>query len=415
MSSLTTPFWKRGDKRKAQHTAGNRGMTEQLRAQLRGNLDLALELAEQADTDLNEQLEENAHFLTGLGRKDRAELQAWGAEAWRHWSPDPSECCTELRVGSVVDDSLGHELGLPVVVPVHETAGTPVVIVSHGPSEHLTAASVLGSLAARAALSFPKQAHFTLLDPHRRGATFPFSKWLDRVALGFEDVDCVLEELLEDIERIERTYLDREHPTFAELPPELTLGEHVQFLVVPSFPAAYTAAQQAGIRTVCERGAASGVQVLLHLEGTDDRSGTELLEDEPVLAEATVLDLAGTTVDVPGVNASVRFDELPATAVLQSVFQRLATTSRRDNLASWAMARPEATDWWTESADQSISAPLGLVAGDGVRDLWFGSDAELGRSCLHGVAVGNHAARSQLFDLVLAGLAVAHRAPSTCG
>lgn len=398
-----TAWWNVSERRRDKATQQLAADLSARRAELRGHLVNAQRAAEAVDDALLDRLEDNAAELRDLIARVRAAEDApWDPATWDDWYPDSTVSVPRLRIGEAVESGDGGRLGLPVTVPVVSTAG-PVVLLSRNALEAQHATQLLQSLTVRAAACFPKQARFALLDPARKGATFPFSRRLDQVLLGFEEQDRALAELLGDATRIETSVLDRWFTTFDDVPMHRRLAERRQFVMVESFPGAYAPADVAAIRELCERGPRCGIHPIIHLEaGAGEAALAELAA--PWFATAQVIQLESCPIAFAGIEALVEFDPAPSHGCAEMVFQRVATLPRRDRPLPWAeLARPEAAIW-ADGPSRSRAVPVGRAGGDAPFPLVIGRDLDPTAASNHAVVVGSPAGRRHVLDPWLLGL-----------
>ena len=401
-----TGWWNLASRRRERAANDLQARLTALRAELRGHVAVGLDLATATEHELHDALADNAESIaTTVTRTLPPELSSWDPGVWAAWAPDGAVAVRELRVGELVEAGTGQGLALPATATI-TCATPPIVITSRTPDERSRAISLLQSVVIRLAADFPKQARFALFDPVGRGTSFPMSRRLERVLLGFEVLQRPLEELSADLQRIESSYLDRHHRTLDDVPVTLRLAESPQFVVASSFPSGFDDWARATLLTIATSGSKAGIHSVIHLDLSAGDAAQDALGTLSA-AGAIVLDLAGTTVSVEGVDMVVEFDEAPAGGVQETILQRIAVTPRRDHPVPWHTIQELADeDRWTDSADQLIAAPIGRAAADQVYDLWFGTDPELGRGCNHGIIVGTAAAgRQYVFDALLAGLA----------
>lgn len=402
---MTAP-WKFRARRRERTAAEVQQRMSSLRSELRGQLQAGEELAQRAEQELEAELGANRDEIAALvAASARAEHREWSADAWTGWLPDGAFAVPELRIGSVRDVETDAVLAAPVTYSIHGEAGA-LVLVSRSADERAAAHELLRSLVVRASACFPKQIRLALLDPAHHGATFPMSRRLERVLLGFDDTQHAVDELIADLERLETSYLDRYHPVFEQVPLSLRLAETRQIVVAASYPTGYEPRAQAAVHTLATRGARAGIHVIVHvdLEAAPEAAGiVESLE----LAGACVVEMGGTFVGVAGLEADVAFDEAPTGTVQEIVFQKIAATPRRDHPIRWAEIQDIGfSEWWHESSDELVATPIGRAGADQVYDLWLGSEQQLSRACGHGIVVGNSSSdRRSLFDSLLAGLA----------
>ncbi len=374
------------------------------RSSLRQHYLAAIDLVTETEALVRRELDANgAVLLEAVDVTVRPELSTWSTDAWANWRADTTTCLTEIRVGSM-RASDGTPLGLPIVF---DLAGSPrpVVIVSRDPDQRAHAHELLASLVVRITACFPKQVRLALLDPANRGLTFPMSRRLDRVLLGFDDLHLVLDELRSENRRISSDYLDRHHPDFDSLPRAVKMGETRQVALAASAPAGFDANAIESLIDLAGTGSPAGIHTIVHVDLQLGDEAESLLR-RLIELDAVVLDLERTEITADAVVGTVEFDDAPSGAVQELVFQRVAAAPRRDLPVAWEPLQDFDDDgYWQFASDDLISAAVGRAGADDVYDIWFGHDPETTRTCTHGILIGAApTGRQFVFDNLLAGL-----------
>ncbi len=408
-----TAFWKYRKRRREAAAALREARRVSLCTQLGALAEQAADVSGEAAEEIADALEANAAEVARVTEETTPQEHGpWTVDSWASWSPDTTTTIPELRVGTLRDEETGADTTVPIVVPLD--TGAPLVLLSRTAPEHAAATELLASLAVRATACHPKQARLALLDPHRHGATFPMSRRFERVLLGFGDTQHVLDEVLGDVLRFRSSYLDRRHRTFDDVPLAVRLAESRQFVIAACYPHGYEASAADTIEQLAAQGPASGVHTVVHIQA--DTTEGERLALRLAGLGATVVDLGGTAVELDVLSGELIPDSSPPGSVLELVFQRIAAAPRRDAPIPWADLQDLAAhEWWSESAEEVVAAPIGRAAADQACDLWLGADADLGRSCDHGIVVAADAAeRRNLYDSLLAGLTIRYRPGDLC-
>lgn len=336
---------------------------------------------------------------------DESELP-WDLGRWQAWEPTGSSALTEVRIGTMQDDRSGDLLDLPLVVPFIG-AGKALVLASQGDEQHKRAATLMQSLVVRTVAMLPQQARYTLLDPAGNGLAFPMARNMPRVSLGTGDIRRDLDDVTREIQRVIRTYLDPSRPTFEDIPDEMRLAECYHFVFVADFPNGYDLRAREALQAIARTGPNAGVYVVLHLNRDKERQFAGDPE-QTSLEGAQVIDMADTAVRIGETASTIVFDEAPSVSLQELIFTRISLVPPRDQPIAWDdLNSLEEDDWWKESSDQLISAPIGRHGGNQSLSVWFGTDQWEQRACVHGIlGAMPGAGKSTLFHNLISALAI---------
>ena len=184
----------------------------------------------------------------------------WGVPAWQQWlagGPDgPAKHVPTLppllRVGELEEVVMPLLQSVATGEPLHWLAqsvrpvtrpgfvpfigqGKALVLLSD-PADETAAVGLLQSMVLRVLLTLgPRRARFMLLDPSGLGRAFPMQRFLPTARNTARDVNADLNELLEDIRRINRDVLTTE-AGLHELTPPASDREPFEFVFVANFP-----------------------------------------------------------------------------------------------------------------------------------------------------------------------------------
>lgn len=380
---------------------------ESTRLHLRALGHSGLRAAERADVRLHDLLAANARTLSEVERNVAVPEHApWSLARWLDWQPQTLPRTRELRVGTFSEERSGETLAVPLVAPLIGS-GRALVLASEGEQEHATGIGLLQSLVMRTAATFPQQARYTLLDPSGNGVAFPMARRLDNAAVSVGDIRRELDDVLLDIQRITTTYLDAARTSFDQLPEGMRVGESYHFVVAADFPNGYDLRAAEALQLIARNGPRAGVYLILHLHRDHLREGLAGY-DRYAVENPWLIEMGAQEISIGGTPGTVTYDDAPAAAIQDLVFQRLRAMPRRDRSIAWDELAPR--EWWQERADDRIGAPIGRHGAAESLDVWFGTDPEQLRSCVHGVlGAATGAGKSTLLHNLITALAVRYR------
>ena len=356
---------------------------------------------------VHRQLEESKTAVGHIEQFGAPESQMpWELARWKSWTASDEVAADELRVGTLREGVSGDVLDAPLMVPFIGS-GRPIVLASLGEDQHRQAAALMQSLVIRTMTMFPQQARYTLLDPAGNGLAFPMARNVPRVSVATGDVRRDLDEVTREIQRIVRTYLDPSRPSFEDIPDEMRAAEHYHFVFVADFPNGYDLRAIEALQTIARTGTKAGVYVIAHVNKDRERQTLGDI-DRYGLEDAVVVDMADTQVQFGDVGGTLVFDEAPSASLQDAIFTRLRAVPPRDLPITWDDLNdlPE-SQWWQETSEQLISAPIGRYGASEQLNVWFGTDQWQERTCVHGIlGAMPGAGKSTLFHNLITALAV---------
>jgi DNA segregation ATPase FtsK/SpoIIIE, S-DNA-T family len=376
---------------------------------------LALSLCEQQGLiaaaevrrSLHRQLDESKTALGHIEQFGAPESQMpWELARWKSWSASGEVAADELRIGTLREGVSWDILDAPLMVPFIG-GGRPIVLASQREDEYRQAAALMQSLVIRTMTMFPQQARYTLLDPAGNGLAFPMARNVPRVSVGTGDVRRDLDEVTREIQRIVRTYLDPSRPSFEDIPDEMRSAEHYHFVFAADFPNGYDLRAIEALETIARTGTKAGVYVIAHVNKDRERQALGGIHRYG-LEEAVVVDMADTQVQFGDVGGTLVFDEAPSASLQDAIFTRLKAVPPRDLPIAWDDLNdlPE-SEWWQDTSEQLISAPIGRHGASELLNVWFGTDQWQQRPCVHGfLGAMPGAGKSTLFHNLITALAV---------
>lgn len=346
----------------------------------------ARELGEQARSDLQHQLDRNVRDLERIDDMTTSTLMApWTLEAWGGWQPNPTALPVWLRVGGYRERRSGALLPVPATIPFIGS-GQALTIVSGGTTSAAgdTGPALLSSLLLRIAAALAGRARIVSVDP----------SYSDPVS----NADVELEELVREIQRRTRLYLDDTHPDLEAVPIERRASDPYIIVAAPTFPTRYDERARRQIATIARSGPAVGIYLIAQADHLRD---VETWPSALVNLDAGEQLLSGLPVDI-------EFDRAPDTGVRNLVLERLRSVVPHSRATTWDdVAGLAHDDWWEESADERLAAPIGFDDNGVPAAMWFGSESATRRSCVHGLIVSMPGAgRTALLHSLICGLAI---------
>ncbi len=356
-----------------------------------------------ANNNSDEEIGESLADIQGLLDKVPApDAAPWDHPGWKSWTPTISTAWHRLRVGSLIEQRTGADLG-PYWVPFVGRTG-PIVISTSGVQGASSGEALLQSLLVRASAMLPHHATLHLLDPAGGGRAFPMGRDLPSVKRASSDLRRDLDDVSGSIRRIIDTYLDATTPTFHQLDEAVRLSEHFQLVFAADYPNRYDSRAIEELQFLAETGPAAGVYLVMH--HNTDHATQGGLERTP-LSNASIIDLASPpSISVGGIPATVRFDTAPAADRQSLIASTLSSAQPKDLGVSWtSLAGFDADDWWSEHSAERIETSIGSAGVASNLGVTFGVDRE-NKPVAHGiVAAGTGGGKSSLFHGLITGMA----------
>ncbi|AGZ45709.1 FtsK/SpoIIIE domain-containing protein [Actinoplanes friuliensis] len=270
--------------------------------------------------------------------------------SWRYWTPTEPDRVTRpglLRIGSVSYDMGDGDRRLPALVPLLDHAHVNIV------GDQRTADGVISGLLLRAlGTTRPGEVRLTVYDPEQLGGTLAAFAPLGNAGLlsfvGPGGLSAVLDDLVEQICRVNETVLAGEYASLADLTAATTGPRPEPWrIVVLLADAELTPAQRAQLDRIARTGVACGVHLVVR--------GLEL-QPHPTVEHITVHE--GTaTCDTTG-ELTVDLDAAPPADRIAGFARTTAERLRQGPPpASFADLEPEKL--WTESSAHGLVAPIG--------------------------------------------------------
>jgi DNA segregation ATPase FtsK/SpoIIIE, S-DNA-T family len=324
----------------------------------------------------------------------------WSTVAWQKWEAQPISRLDLIRYGTMTESRDGGRLSLPAFAPF-VGKGQCVIIRSSGGSVD-TGRHILQSLLTRAALMLPHQASFLLLDPAGNGMAFPMRRFIPQVRPNTDDVRRDLDQVTQEIRRINETFLDASVPSFELIPEDMRLNERYLLIFAADFPNRYDRRAQEALHSIAATGPRAGVYLFLHWN-----SDIELPRDLPIteFKNSFNLDASPATVTIAnGITFSVTPDTAPPADLQETLFARLRAATPTERRIEWDEVIGLSEDqWWTTDSSTRIETPIGKKGRGDSLALWFGEKDN--RPCVHGIlGAMPGAGKSSLYHALIAGL-----------
>lgn len=305
-----------------------------------------------------------------------------------------------IRIGDMVENRKNGVLKFSVPGFAPFIGQNKTVIIETKGNLYEAGLGLLQSLLLRTALMLPHQTAYTLLDPAGNGAAFPMRRHLPQVRENSGDARRDLERVIQDIQRINESYLDASSPSFELVDPKLRINERFQFVFAADFPNKYDRRAIEALQSIANTGPRTGTYVFIHYNA-DNELPRDISINE--FKNATYIDLS-ERVSLSSCSLVLKPDTAPEPKLQEVVFDKLRNAKPPERKVDWGSIVPN--EWWTESATDIINTPIGVSGASGTLKLWFGMNQE-GQPCAHGMlGAMTGAGKSNLYHVLILGLCV---------
>jgi len=222
----------------------------------------------------------------------------------------------------------------------------------------------------RLAAMLPYSSQFTLIDPLKMGQSFPYTKRLPFKRMVDNDVAKVLEDILNDIVRIQSTYLDNNTERLIDVDEEILGNAKFELIVAKDFPQAYDRRSIELLAKIANTGPKAGKMVLLDLDDKAELpNGLQLKQLFPELRDAYLNSNQLTWGLGKGFSEGIKSSDM-----MNAILDGLSRAKPKETKLGFSdVIATEPSQWWQEDATEVLSAPIG---GSGSRkndiELWFG-------------------------------------------
>jgi DNA segregation ATPase FtsK/SpoIIIE, S-DNA-T family len=355
--------------------------------------------ASQLQTYHSSQLANNQQAaLNTLDRLNPENVVGWHSDRWAMWDATKCGINNSIRAGEAREQE-NPAISVPAYLPF--IGANKTIIIRSAGSTASTASDLLQSLVIRTAMMLPHQSRYTLLDPAGNGIAFPMRRYLPQVRESSSDIRRDLDQVIGDIQRIIETYLDASITSFELVPPDIRVNERFQFVFAADFPNQYDRRAIEALMTIGNTGVAGGVYLFIHYN-----SDYDLPHDINIngFRNAYILDLTRSTYSPQGLQFQP--DSTPPGQVQSQLFEMQHRAKPPERVLDWeSIVGLEETQWWGESASQSIETLIGLRGGGEKLNIWFGVKHD--QPCAHGMlGAMTGSGKSNLYHVLICGLAI---------
>ncbi|MET0492613.1 MAG: FtsK/SpoIIIE domain-containing protein [Actinoplanes sp.] len=312
------------------------------------------QLAEARESARQDILQRTSTEATALTRnvESLAAITAAGAAgtAWRYWTPtEPDRVARPglLRIGTIGYDAGDGERRLPALVPLLDHAHVNLT------GDQPAVDGVISGLLLRAlGTTRAGEVRLSVYDPEQLGGTLAAFAPLGNAGLlsfvGPGGLDALLDDLVEQICRVNESVLAGEYTSLAELTAATTGPRPEPWrIIVLLVDAELTAGQRAQLDRIARTGVACGVHLVVR--------GLELAP-HPTVEHIAVQD--GTAIcDITG-DLPVRLDSAPPADRIAG-FCRTTAERLRQGPPPVGFADLEPEKLWVESSAHGLEAPIG--------------------------------------------------------
>lgn len=310
----------------------------------------------------------------------------WSQEPWLAWRP-PDQVVGHLRLGQLRATNARHRLALPGVHPF--PGGASLLIKSPG-SRAERAASLARALMARMTTSVPPgRLRFTLVDPVGLGQNvasyMQLADYMDALVTSraWTEEDHIarrLHDITQHMENVFQKYLRGQYDSIEEYNRDAgEVAEAYRVVVVFDFPTNFTEESARRLVSIVTNGPRSGVYALLVVD-TDRKlpHGFDLAELERFCSVIEVQGEGCVVADERFARFELVPESPPASEVIDGILQTVGERAVEDSRVEveFDSVLPQRESWWSESADETVSVPLGLAGARRVQRLELGKSTQ---------------------------------------
>lgn len=322
----------------------------------------------------------------------------WNTEQWDNHQHEQLFLPDEIIVGYHVEKE--HEelvkeprLKLPYFAPFIGREKT--LVISYNSENEDFSLKKIQALVERIAVTLPNACKFTLLDPAKLGASFPMQRNLQYTRDVDNETYRTLNEIVNDISRINRECLSVGTESFEKLSPQVITDERFEFIFAANFPNGYGRRSIEYLQKISKSGPRAGKYLILHHD-TEAQFPMECgMKDFTNLH-----DTFG-----PALKHFGTYRCSPTDSSQESILAKIKNSKPKDTHLEFSEITPDTIDtFWKESATHEVRVPIGSQGASELRELWFGESSD-GRSCSHGMIAGMPGSgKSNLYHVFICGL-----------
>ena len=321
----------------------------------------------------------------------------WNSAGWENWSP-PTDVPRAIRFGRHAVDVGRLEGGLPEHEDLHIERSvftlpamlpfpdrSLLLLKTTGP-ERSAAADAIGPVMLRLLTSMPPgKVRFTVIDPVGLGEDFSAFMHLadydeklvaSRIWTDSSHIDQRLTDLTEHMETVIQVYLRNEFETIQDYNQFAgEMAEPYRILVVANFPANFSEAAAARLKSIVSSGARCGVFTLMNVDAKAKMPrGFRLADLMPHAGSLRFGDDRFAAEDAEMEDLPLTLEEAPAaevfTAIVRDVGSRAEDAGRVE--VSFECIAPEEPDWWKGDSAGELDVPLGRAGAMKLQHLSLG-------------------------------------------
>jgi S-DNA-T family DNA segregation ATPase FtsK/SpoIIIE len=322
----------------------------------------------------------------------------WGESAWNGYDFSRGGPLPFLTVAIRDVGNDGARLQVPCFAPF---IGQETTLLIEGGDE--ASLRLMQALIMQAATLLPHAVAFTLLDPAGAGRAFPMQRDLPFVRRSGGDLARNLDEVLAEVTRIIHTHIGGGTKSFEKLPDTIRSNERFEVIVAANFPDSYDRRTIETLQKIARNGPLAGKYVILH-----GSNGTKLPSDLSWDGFGKIW--RSSEQGITGNPGNKRVDVFPLSGPdggeLSKILALLSAAEPPESMIRWSDLNDcDSSHWWSESAEKSVEAPVGVSGMDRQLRIWFGANSE-GQACTHGMVAGtNGSGKSVLYHVLICSLA----------
>lgn len=357
--------------------------------------------AQQLDQYFNPIFAQNTNQLQSLlTSKPLSTFAGWNESKWQSWDVNTAKEETFIRIGELTEQRTSGGFTIPAYIPFIGQNKT-IVLQSNGKAD--LGMSLLQSLVVRTALMLPHQARYTLLDPAGNGIAFPMQRYLPQVRETTGDLRRDLDEVIVEIQRVNKTYLDASITSFELVSPDIRINERFHFVFVADFPNQFDRRVIEALQSIGNTGPKAGTYLFIHHNKNYDLPRDMSMDG---FKNASYIDAEHDAV-FTNLNLKIQVDSTPPASLQTQLFQKLKDSKPPERILEWdEFVGLSEAQWWQDTSRHIIETPIGARGGTDKLKLWFGVNNDK-QPCAHGMlGAMTGAGKSNLYHVLIFGLAV---------
>lgn len=319
---------------------------------------------------------------------------------WNEYAFDEQHIPYDLVVGSEKQE-IGKDkyVTFPIAIPFMSTESC--FFIDFKNKEKNWSLDSLHSIVCRLNAMLPHTAQFCILDPKSAGGNFPYINNIPHKRNVGRDLTSVLDDVIDDIDRINRSYLDMNTKRLVEVERSVRSGEKFEFIVAANFPTGFDKRAIEKLAAIANTGARAGKYVILQYDSAQDSP------DGPDVSLFNSLVSMRDSIIEQKLTERCYLGTLVSTKTISAILEGLKGAKQVErNVEFDDIYDTNPEQWWQRDASSELRAKVG---GTGSRKdelvIWFG-DSQEGRNVSHGMlGATTGAGKSNLYHAFILGLA----------